>query len=237
MIGAKGAGKQKEKLNIDNLINHFVANIDNPTRSELKLNRCADYQILDASHDIIHMIIISSKKECLAFLRIDDKKAPKDLPLNAVPTGNIVVFCSRVNISKDTFRPEKQFDLSLRYEHVHHELDNIFAEFSCKNENCNYNKNQRLLYVCGYLDNTIKIFDLKKKPGEHLVRELKNNNARVTCIKFSKDYKYLITCDADGVIHHYEKNCHMSDHADIDSTLNTNVGENRDGKRELKERL
>lgn len=78
-----------------------------------------------------------------------------------------------------------------------HELDNIFAEFTdakCK-EKSHY------LYVCGYLDNSIKIFDLKEKEEKHLVYELKSHNARVTCIKFSKDYRYLITCDADGVIH------------------------------------
>jgi hypothetical protein len=57
--GDSKSAKKNEKLNIDNLINHFVANIDNPTRSELKLNRCADYQILDSNHEIVHMIIIS----------------------------------------------------------------------------------------------------------------------------------------------------------------------------------
>jgi WD40 repeat protein len=117
----------------------------------------------------------------------------------------------------------------LRYEQVHHELDNIFAEFSCKTDKCVYKK-QRYLYVCGYLDNTIKIFDLEKKPGEHFVKELKKNNARVTCIKFSKDYKYLITCDADGVIQHYEKNCHMCDHQDVSGALNTTVGSQLQGK-------
>jgi hypothetical protein len=39
MTGKKGVGI----LNIDNLINHFVNNFENPTRSDLKLNRCADY--------------------------------------------------------------------------------------------------------------------------------------------------------------------------------------------------
>ena len=107
---------------------------------------------------------------------------------------------------------------------MHHELENIFAEFSCKHEKCTY-KERGHLYVCGYLDNSIKIFDLMmKSPGKPLVKELRMNNARVTCIKFSKDCKYLITCDADGVIHHFEKNCHLNDHADIDKALNTTVG-------------
>ena len=56
------AAKKGGGLNIDNLINHFVANIENPNRGDLKLNRCADYQVLDSNHDIIHMIIISLQK-------------------------------------------------------------------------------------------------------------------------------------------------------------------------------
>lgn len=35
--------KDDDKLNIDNLINHFVSNFENQNRSELKLGRCADY--------------------------------------------------------------------------------------------------------------------------------------------------------------------------------------------------
>ena len=63
-----------------------------------------------------------------------------------------------------------------------------------------------------------------KSPGKPLIKELRMNNARVTCIKFSKDCKYLITCDADGVIHQFEKNCHLNDYADVDAALNTTVG-------------
>jgi hypothetical protein len=102
----KAGGKKGGGLNIDNLINHFVANIENPNRGDLKLNRCADYQVLDSNHDIIHMIIISLQKQCLAFLRVDDKKAAKESTQpGAVPTGKIVVYCNRVNISRDTFQP------------------------------------------------------------------------------------------------------------------------------------
>ena len=46
----------------------------------------------------------------------------------------------------------------------------------------------------------------------------------MTCIKFSKDYKYFISCDADGIIHHYERNCHMSDYTDIVEATDTTVG-------------
>jgi WD40 repeat protein len=63
-----------------------------------------------------------------------------------------------------------------------------------------------------------------------LVRVLNHNNARVTCIKFSKDYKYFITCDADGVIRHYEKCCHRdtNDHLDVSAALSTTVGSSHD---------
>lgn len=187
--------------------------------------------MLDHNYDIIHQIIISLEKKCLAFLRIDDKKAKDNQKL---PRGKIVVYKCRVNISKDLFLPKDQKDLLLRYEHVHHELENIFAEFSCKHEKCTY-KDRGHLYVCGYLDNSIKIFDLTiKSPAKPLVKELRMNNARVTCIKFSKDCKYLITCDADGVIHHFEKNCHTNDHADIDTALNTSVGPSVSDKKESK---
>lgn len=153
--------KKNDRLNIDNLITHFVTNIDNPQRSELKLARCADKQDLEPWHDIIHMIFISLPKQCLAFLRIEPKP-PKEVLPNAVNIGSIVVHRNRVNISKETFGPKKQYDLQLRYEHVHHELDNIFAEFSCKKDKCPYTKDRSYLYVAGYLDNSIKIFDLAK---------------------------------------------------------------------------
>lgn len=49
----------------------------------------------------------------------------------------------------------------------------------------------------------MKIFDLEQKPGQHLVKVVRDHNARITCIKFTSDYKYLISCDADGMILHY----------------------------------
>ena len=60
------------------------------------------------------------------------------------------------------------------------------------------------LYVCGYLDNSLRVFDLEQKPGNHEVAVLQGQHAaRITCVKFSSDNRYLFTCDADGVILHY----------------------------------
>ena len=87
----------------------------------------------------------------------------------------------------------------LRYENVHENLNNIFADFS---DQCS--KNMMALYVGGYLDNKVRIFELNKRQhGTTNVLTVSNHNARVTCVKFSKDYKFLFTCDADGVINHY----------------------------------
>jgi len=59
------------------------------------------------------------------------------------------------------------------------------------------------LYVCGYLDHSFRIFDLDAKQGQHLLRKVEGSQARITCLKFSQDFRYLISCDADGVILHY----------------------------------
>jgi WD40 repeat protein len=32
---------------------------------------------------------------------------------------------------------------------------------------------------------------------------IKHHSARITCIKFSGDWRYLISCDSDGLILHY----------------------------------
>jgi WD40 repeat protein len=57
--------------------------------------------------------------------------------------------------------------------------------------------------VCGYLDNSVRVFDLEAKPGSHWVATIKDHRARVTCLKLSGDNKYLISGDSDGVILHY----------------------------------
>ena len=46
-------------------------------------------------------------------------------------------------------------DLMLRYENVHDQLKNLFADF---NDTCS--PKDMYLYVCGYLDNKIRIFKL-----------------------------------------------------------------------------
>lgn len=74
-------------------------------------------------------------------------------------------------------------------------MNNVFQVYSVQGMN--------KLFVCGYLDNSLRIFDLEAKPGMHLIKIVRHHNARITCIKFAADYKYLITCDSDGVILHY----------------------------------
>ena len=75
------------------------------------------------------------------------------------------------------------------------------------------------LYVCGYLDNKIRIFELNQRTAGP-VHVIDDHQARVTCIKFSKDYQFLITCDARGVIHHYQRNCHRGEEASMNFESN-----------------
>ena len=86
----------------------------------------------------------------------------------------------------------------LRYENVHDQLNNLFVDFHdpcCKKD--------IYLYVCGYQDNKVRIFELNQKQPSGPVYVLDDHHARVTCISFSKDYQFLLSCDARGVIHHY----------------------------------
>ena len=113
------------------------------------------------------MIFIANEKQCLTFLRIKDKESSetgqRELTNLAVPTGKIVVHRNLLNNQRD-FK-KNLFDIYLRYEQVYLELDNIFAEFT--DQTCK--KDEAYLYVCGYLDNSIKIFNLNRKEGKHLV--------------------------------------------------------------------
>lgn len=61
------------------------------------------------------------------------------------------------------------------------------------------------LFVAGYFDNSVKVFDLEGKPGRHHLCTITDHKARVTCLRFSSDFLNLITCDADGVILHYDR--------------------------------
>ena len=45
---------------------------------------------------------------------------------------------------------------------------------------------------------------------------VRDHGARVTCLRFSEHYKYLYTCDEDGLILHYQRLCHEGDFADKD---------------------
>jgi WD40 repeat protein len=57
------------------------------------------------------------------------------------------------------------------------------------------------LFACGYMDNSLRIFDLDNKAGPPKI--IHDHNARITCLKFSSNFKFLYTCDEDGVILHY----------------------------------
>jgi WD40 repeat protein len=205
------------------MIDHIVAHARSKEKKSMGLGDSAEHSDLDSSLNIIHMLLAASK-DCMIFARVDDpfKSKKQNLDIMAVPTGKIIVYHIEANISKEIFNKLPQYDLYLRYEQVHHELNNIFAQFS--DDKCT--PKAKYLYVCGYYDNTIKIFDIGQKdvkPGKHLVHKLRTHNARVTCIKFSNDCRFLITCDADGIIHHYERNCH-TDSASMDKASNTTVG-------------
>ena len=60
--------------------------------------------------------------------------------------------------------------------------------------------------------------------------EIDDHKARVTCIKFSKDYQFLFTCDARGVIHHYQRNCHKGD--EVVLNFESNLEQSRIGTAE-----
>ena len=170
-------------------------------------------------------INIDIQRKCLVFTREDDdgKKLPKKhfYPKNMVKTGKIMVKMTDDHLNKDGIQKGKAIDLKLRYEHVHDQLKNCFAGF---NDACN--PKDLFLYVCGYLDNKIRIFNFRDNKGH--VFTVHANQARVTCMRFSQGNQFLYTCDADGVIHHYQRSCHKGKDAEINfdatpSNTNTTV--------------
>jgi len=100
-------------------------------------------------------MLFNNEKKCLVFVRHEDAHDKR------TDTGNIVVYISSETLSKESFSKEKCFDLNLRYEWVTEELNNVFQVYS----QVSVNK----LFVCGYLDNSLRIFDLETKPGNHCV--------------------------------------------------------------------
>lgn len=140
-------------------------------------------------------------RKCLVFLRKDDDPKTSDkkkvtYKKNSIKQGSIVVKIYTDHLHTDRDMSSNPIDLILRYENVHDQLKNLFADF---NDTCS--AKDMYLYVCGYTDNKIRIFELNKNTGP--VHVIEDHKARVTCIKFSKDYQFLFTCDATGVIHHY----------------------------------
>ena len=155
-------------------------------------------------------------RKCLVFLREDKENKSKQVKYRqkSIKQGNIVVKIYTDHLHRDRDMSDTPIDLMLRYENVHDQLNNLFADF---NDTCS--ARDMYLYVCGYLDNKIRIFELNQRTAGP-VHVIDDHQARVTCIKFSKDYQFLITCDARGVIHHYQRNCHRGEEASMNFESN-----------------
>lgn len=99
--------------------------------------------------DVVHMMFITPKgdRKCLVFLRKDDEdqKTNKNkkimYPAKSVKKGDIVVKIYTEHLHTASLAT----DVMLRYENVHDQLKNIFADFHdpcCPKD--------IFLYVCGY---------------------------------------------------------------------------------------
>lgn len=139
-------------------------------------------------------MLFNNEKKCLVFVRQED---PND---KRPEVGNLVVHVCQETLSKESFK-EKYYDLQLRYEWVAEELHNIMQVYSVTDSKIGYQSMK--LFVCGYMDNSMRIFDLDQKPGQSVPKIIHDHNARITCMKFSSDFKFLYSCDEDGVILHY----------------------------------
>lgn len=111
--------------------------------------------------DVVHMMFITPRgdRKCLVFIRKDDderhKKGQVTYHKDSVKTGKIVVKIYTDHLHPDSSMGSAPIDLMLRYEHIHDNLKNSFADF---NDVCS--AKAMYLYVCGYLDNKIRIFEL-----------------------------------------------------------------------------
>jgi WD40 repeat protein len=137
-------------------------------------------------------MLFNNEKRCLVFVRQDDANDKR------AEVGNLVVYVCAETLTKDNFK-EKYFDLQMRYEWVADELHNVFQVYFSQDSK---GGNQSMkLFACGYMDNSLRIFDLDNKAGPTKI--IHDHNARITCLKFSSNFKFLYTCDEDGVILHY----------------------------------
>jgi len=115
-------------------------------------------------------------------------------------TGRLILYMTKQSIVSDDFKKSRGYDLQLRYEHVADRLHHIFQEYY------DYEQKKDFLYACGYMDNTIRVFEFKEGHYDrHLVHTVQDHSAPVTCLAFSENFKYLYTCDEDGLINHYQR--------------------------------
>ena len=110
----------------------------------------------------MHILYVTPRgdRKCLVFFRKDDDGAAsksKQLSYSqrSVKQGSIVVKIYTDHLHKDREMSDVPIDLMLRYENVHDQLKNLFADF---NDKCS--EKDIYLYVCGYQDNKIRIFEL-----------------------------------------------------------------------------
>lgn len=120
-----------------NLIDHFVKikkdRLLNPNNDNFQLDKIAGQQQFD--HDVIHMMFIKPKenRKCLVFTREEDNAQQSVYTgsnSTGIKTGSIFVKSYLQNLNSDRDVREKPLDLMLRYENVHENLNNLFADFS-----------------------------------------------------------------------------------------------------------
>lgn len=139
-------------------------------------------------------MLFNNEKKCLVFVRQEDATQQNE----DREEGSLVVYPLSETFSKEKFRSKNLcFDLGLRFEWVSDRLNNVFQVCSQAGTK---------LYACGYPDNSVRVFDLEQKPGQHLVRLVCDHAGPVRCLKFSHDSRYFLSCDANGAILHYERN-------------------------------
>mmetsp|Transcript_3005 Transcript_3005/g.2854 ORF Transcript_3005/g.2854 Transcript_3005/m.2854 type:complete len:240 (-) Transcript_3005:728-1447(-) len=158
------------------IINHLV---QAKNMQQLSLGKIIEYHLIK-DKDIIYMMFTQNAK-CLVF----EKQAG----------GMIGVHSCRETICKEDLK--NKMDINLRADYIRGCYSNCFAEY--------YDKSTKIqcLYVGQNLDNSIKIYDLNRKKQMNLIYSECSHKNIVTAIRFSKDYHYFISGDADGEIRVY----------------------------------
>ena len=100
------------------------------------IRKIAHHQALD-NEDIVHMMFVTPRgdRKCLVFCRRDDetssKKDKKAInKIKNIKQGNIEVKIYTDHLHTDRDIQAQPIDLILRYENVHDQIKNLFAEFN-----------------------------------------------------------------------------------------------------------